>query len=591
MDTVMRLRRYLWLILLLLLVLPSQAQETPSNNDRRGMVILPYSFNPAGDFDPLGCALGACPDSVYHLSELLFPRLLAIDPQTHTYTAGTYENNGLAESWTYSDDLRTVTFNLRDDATWTDGTPITAYDAMFSLQATRLRFFPEVDGPFVGMRVLDDHTLEITTLEADCNTINLMNEFIAPAHVYRPGYREAVDDFFDADAPLAEQWQDWLVTRWGRSISPPGIVRDYIIEEKPIVTGGRYRVFEYDADAAVMKLEPRADGPLIELRNGFPFTARDFREGDFTFIYDVHPVEKGPLEVAGAQFSTVPENESVALWFNMANARNPQPAFDPETGERIEQEPNMYFSDRNMRLAIAHLIDMDTIINDVFGGDAAAIASIYPPTSWLANDDLERIPYNFEEGNRLLHEAGWQFVRGSWPRQCIDCGTAQEGTFLQMFIAVQNNSNETTSSVVQRIADQLSRAGVEVFYISNDPADLEFQSFDIAVIQTPNSYPTTSYDPRRFTPEEDKPRGLNFTSYYNETLTDLLVEAQAVPQCDIEERQALYAEAQEILHDEIIAFGLYTPHQVIAAKPALQNFNPATEQLFWQVTEWDVWND
>ena len=54
------------------------------------------------------------------LATALFENLLSYDPKTGDPVAG------LAESWSRSDDGLTWTFSLRPDASWSDGTPITA---------------------------------------------------------------------------------------------------------------------------------------------------------------------------------------------------------------------------------------------------------------------------------------------------------------------------------------------------------------------------------------------------------------------------------------------------------------------------------
>ncbi|REC94025.1 peptide ABC transporter substrate-binding protein [Kushneria indalinina] len=87
---------------------------------------------------------------------------------------------GLASRWDLSDDGLTWTFELRDDAQWSDGEPITAGDAVFSLRRL-LRpettahnanlYYPienarainagEAAPETLGARALDDHHLEI----------------------------------------------------------------------------------------------------------------------------------------------------------------------------------------------------------------------------------------------------------------------------------------------------------------------------------------------------------------------------------------------------------------------------------------------
>jgi oligopeptide transport system substrate-binding protein len=88
---------------------------------------------------------------------------------------------GAASSWTVSDDGKTYVFNLRPEARWSNGDPLTAHDFVFSLRRgvdpktvsvysyiltpilnaddiTAGRRAPEE----LGVRAIDDHTLEIT---------------------------------------------------------------------------------------------------------------------------------------------------------------------------------------------------------------------------------------------------------------------------------------------------------------------------------------------------------------------------------------------------------------------------------------------
>ncbi|MFA5654670.1 MAG: ABC transporter substrate-binding protein, partial [Desulfomonilia bacterium] len=62
----------------------------------------------------------------HRIYETIFEGLVAIDPKTALAIPG------VAESWEISDDMTQYTFKLRKDAVWTDGTPITAHDVVYS---------------------------------------------------------------------------------------------------------------------------------------------------------------------------------------------------------------------------------------------------------------------------------------------------------------------------------------------------------------------------------------------------------------------------------------------------------------------------
>ena len=109
---------------------------------------------------------------------------------------------GAAESWALSDDGRVYTFTLRSDGRWSNGDPVTAGDWVFSLRrgldpATLSVYsgilYPiknaaainrgELSPEELGVRALDDLTLEITLESATPFFLGLLNHSMAyPVH-------------------------------------------------------------------------------------------------------------------------------------------------------------------------------------------------------------------------------------------------------------------------------------------------------------------------------------------------------------------------------------------------------------------------
>src|SRR4051794_5093809 len=88
---------------------------------------------------------------------------------------------GAAESWTVSPDGKVYTFKLRANGKWSDGSPVTAADFVYSWrrlldQKTAAEYaymlYPVMNGEAVnkgekkpeelGIKAIDDHTLEVT---------------------------------------------------------------------------------------------------------------------------------------------------------------------------------------------------------------------------------------------------------------------------------------------------------------------------------------------------------------------------------------------------------------------------------------------
>lgn len=76
------------------------------------------------------------------VAEQLFLGLTDFDPETYMPVPE------LATDWTVSEDGKTYTFHLRKDAKWTDGQPVTAQDAVWTI---RRNLSPEIKSPYSYM--------------------------------------------------------------------------------------------------------------------------------------------------------------------------------------------------------------------------------------------------------------------------------------------------------------------------------------------------------------------------------------------------------------------------------------------------------
>ena len=84
----------------------------------------------------------------------------------------------LAEKWDVSGDLLTYTFTLRKGLTFSDGTPVTAADAKFSLERHITVQGPlPLDAPIASIAATDDATLTITLKNADTPFLSELSGF------------------------------------------------------------------------------------------------------------------------------------------------------------------------------------------------------------------------------------------------------------------------------------------------------------------------------------------------------------------------------------------------------------------------------
>ncbi|PJF20754.1 MAG: hypothetical protein CUN56_14570, partial [Phototrophicales bacterium] len=104
---------------------------------------------------------------------------------------------------------------------------------------------------------------------------------------------------------------------------------------------------------------------------------------------------------------------------------------------------------------------------------------------------------------------------------------------------------------------------------------------DAILIGFTNILPDTSDGEGVFTPTGDTVGGgFNFVSYNNPKVTELYRQAANLPGCSFEERQALYWEIGEILHNELPWIPLFAPNVMYAEANSVANWDPFDEARY-----------
>lgn len=139
---------------------------------------------------------------------------------------------GVAESWDASPDGLEVTFHLRDNAVWTDGTPVTAEDfrytfirlldpnvaynycdSAFIFKNGEAYFNGECTAEEVGVEVIDEKTLKITREEPSIETLfELAGTAFLPV---RQDYAEQYGVAYGAEASQIMTNGAYTLTEWG----------------------------------------------------------------------------------------------------------------------------------------------------------------------------------------------------------------------------------------------------------------------------------------------------------------------------------------------------------------------------------------
>ena len=510
------------------------------------------------------------------LNEFLFPSLYNFDPETRAPMKGgrNDQDNGLALDWSISDDGLVYTFSLRDDVTWNDGTPVTAFDYKFTFDALASgeTSSPRADvlQSVESVEAADETTLVVTLKLASCRVIEELDDFgILPQHVIEPlldGNYAEIDNLeynknphvtagvFNFGALVPDE-QTSLVrndNHW-MDVSPEG----YIIRNVPDQVVGVEQFLAGEVNS--VGTAGSASVPAIRMQ--------DFRDRAEAGEFQVYEYVDDGLTFVG---------------FNMADRNNPANGRDDD-GNPIDQGKHPLFGDVRVRQAVAQAVNYTDIIEGAAEGEAVQVNSFGTPALWGYDTSIEPWEYNPEAALALLAEAGFVDDDNDPSTPLVateDALYAEPGTPFA-FELLTNSGNLVREAAGTVIQDQLGQIGIAVdFQTQEFGALVQFllgQDFDAIMIGFTNLDQDT--DARNvFTPVGDLVGGgFNFVSYSNDRVTELYDQALALPGCDISERQALYHEVSRILHEELPWWWLFAPFSMYAESNSVQNWHPYAE--------------
>lgn len=259
-----------------------------------------------------------------------------------------------AETVDISDDKLVYTFHLREDATWSNGDPVVATDYEFAWQqalnpkvasdyAYMLYFIHNAEPYFngkvewseVGVKVIDDYTLEVT-LDNPLPYATDLFAFPTLAPINQKFYEEVGADKYATDAEYFCCNGMYELTEWSHN--------------SQIVFQKREEYWNADAvgpDEIVYKIITDSQAGLNSYLS---------REIDYTDLDSGEVVQQA--EAAGFEVGVKPARSSYYLIVN------------------TEDE---FMSNQNLRLALAYSIDKQALVDTVYQNDNQPMTSFTPP--------------------------------------------------------------------------------------------------------------------------------------------------------------------------------------------------------------------
>lgn len=328
----------------------------------------------------------------------------------------------LAERWEVSDDGLVYTVHLRKNALWQPYTdpvtkrevaakPVTSGDFLFfwnviknpKIPAEALRTYYE---DCEGVSVIDDHTFTVTWKQpysmAESFTLGMMP---LPEHYYRPDPDWSDDRF--ADEFTSSPRNQWIVGT------------------------GPYRLARWDKNAEVVfERDENYYGPKPPIKTRRIWLVPDNSVSFLEF-------QKGAIDIYGLQptqwHEETPEPDFRLVTPDIETANHDSLEWDRrkkagELPEDYQFEKYQYnsqswsyvgynqqrplFQDRQVRVALTHLIDRQRILDEVYLGLGSIISGPFIPTSPYYNHDVQPLPFNIDTARKMLADAGWEDTDG-----------------------------------------------------------------------------------------------------------------------------------------------------------------------------------
>jgi peptide/nickel transport system substrate-binding protein len=431
----------------------------------------------------------------------------------------------LAESWEAVDPT-TYVYHLRPDLMFSDGSPVTADDVVFSMKLNMdpvvgselLSFYASVES--IEATAEDEITVKLTRPDAQFQ--------YTPAHmagfVLKQSQYEAGPD----------------------DIGTPGVL--------PIGTGP-YKVTSFDPNASI-ELErnefwrgpaPKVRTITLQLINDPQTALLAMQSGQINGAFEIALDTIDQWTQAGAQVETTPALSFFMLVMN------------------TEMAP---FDDIHARRAMWYAVDREGLVAAALGGRGQPANAINPPGMWagvLTPEEVEEFYGTLTPGTFDLDMAREELAQSATP----------DGFTLDVMI---QNSIAAMGPIAQSLVETLGQIGVTVNVTSVDSsvyyADYNSQASPFYI----RSYAPDFADPANYPylflhSDSARQDGLNASLYRNPEFDALL--DTAISSVDVAERAEAMKEALTIVDQDVPIAPIFWPDTAAAVTPDFQ-FNDFT---------------
>lgn len=419
----------------------------------------------------------------------------------------------LAEKMEEAKDGKSITFKLRKDAVFADGTPVTAEDVKFSFdaimdpayKATVLRMFYE---NISGVDIIDPHTVRF----------NIKTKY-----------------FLNTSSAA------------GLTILPKNFYGDPKKKFNKVIAGsGPYKLEKYDQGKSITLVK---NDKWWGFKEPYYKGHYKFDRINLKFIQDdnasLETFKRGDLDMISLSSEQYMQKTSGAPWGTKVfkeQAKNSTPKRTNFMGLNFK---NDLFKDRDVRLALTYLYDRETLAKKFYFGLAAPAPGPWYFQSPTANPNTKAVPFDVKKARELLAKAGWVDTDKDGVLNKIIDGKKRDFKFTVLL------PNKDAEKYFTFYKEELKKSGIimnisliEWNAFTKKVYDQDFEAVAMAwggVIEG---------DPKQiWHSDSSKPGGSNFISYKNPKVDALIDKARE--ELNEKKRRAMMQEIYDLVAKDV----------------------------------------
>jgi len=456
----------------------------------------------------------------------------------------------LAERWRVSEDGLTIEFDMRSEAVFSDGEPVSVQDVVFTFNWI---MNPDVEAP--RARAYYQKIKDVSAVDGD--TVRFVfNEPYFRAFEIAGGMQILPKHFYER----------FTASQFNRST---GL----------LLGSGPYRL----ADPESWRPEPGKPVELVRNERYWgplaPFEKRIWRviENDAARLTTFRNGDVDRFGPTPEQYEKLLDDEALVDRTQHYVYRSPTSGYLYIGWNQKRGGESTPFADRRVRRAMTMLIDRRRMVEDIYLGYGQVVTGPFNPLSKQYDDSIEPWPFDIDRAKALLAEAGFE------DRDEDGVIEGPQGRAFAFELTYPANS-DMHERLVLMARDSMAKAGV---VLNPKPAEwsvllqrIDERSFEAVMLGWTGSLEGDLY--QIFHSDQAEPGGDNFISYTSDRLDRLIDRARRT--VDESKRMPIWRQAHRTIHEDQPYTFLITRKSIVFLDDRLKNvervklgLNPAQE--------------